>query len=94
MNSTIGDIRAYVIETVGVGGHYNSREPGHWLVDAPHANPLSVYAHGETIGAGDDSDAILSSVICLTENHCRLMAKLLSATGQVGVSISAATRSR
>lgn len=58
MNNTIGDIRAYVIETVGVGGNYNSCEPGHWMVDKPLANSLSVYDHGETIGASDASDAV------------------------------------
>ena len=42
MNSRIGDIRAYVIDSVGVGGNYFSCEPGHWMVDTPLANPMSV----------------------------------------------------
>lgn len=58
VNNTIGDIRAYVIETLGVGGNYNSREQGHWMVDTPLANPLSVYDHIQTIGASDASEAV------------------------------------
>ena len=58
MNSRIGDIRAYVIDSVGVGGNYFSCEPGHWMVDTPLANPMSVYADGARIGAGDASDAV------------------------------------
>jgi hypothetical protein len=36
-------VRSYVIESLGVGGNYTAREPGHWLVDARQANPMSTY---------------------------------------------------
>ena len=29
----IKSIRSYVIQTLGVGGNYASRDPGHWIVD-------------------------------------------------------------
>ncbi len=55
---TIGDIRALTIDTVGVGGDYGSWAPGHWIVDSPHANPLSVYPDGGDLRSGDASRAV------------------------------------
>lgn len=39
----IVDVRCHLINTVGVGGDYLSREPGHWMVDGKVAGPLSHY---------------------------------------------------
>lgn len=55
---TVGDVRAFTIDTVGVGGNYGSRAPGHWIVDSPHANPLSVYPDAGDLRAGDASRAV------------------------------------
>jgi L-rhamnonate dehydratase len=39
----IADIRAYVLDQPDMGGDYNRREPGHWLVDDLVATPMSIY---------------------------------------------------
>ena len=48
----IKKVRSYVIETLGVGGNYGSRDPGHWIVDARQANPLSIYPDRPTLRSG------------------------------------------
>ena len=54
-NIKISDIRAFVVETVGVGGDYGSRPGGHWIVDAPQCNPLSIYENHAELRGGDAS---------------------------------------
>ena len=39
----IVDIRAYVLDEPEMGGDYNRREAGHWLVDDLVATPMSIY---------------------------------------------------
>lgn len=39
----IVDVRAYSMSKPGVGGDYHDREQGHWLIDSPISNPMSVY---------------------------------------------------
>lgn len=58
MKHRIGDIRAYLIESVGSGGNYFSREPGHYMVDTPLANPMSIYPNGSQISYGDASTVV------------------------------------
>ncbi len=57
-------VRCYVIETLGVGGNYASRAPGHWIVDARQANPMSVYPNRTDLrtGAGDAAAGILLEI--------------------------------
>jgi len=59
-------VRSYVIETLGVGGNYTAREPGHWMVDARQANPMSVYPNRIDLrtGAGDAAAGILLEIEC------------------------------
>ncbi len=45
-------VRSYVIETLGVGGNYASRAPGHWIVDARQAGPLSIYPERTSLREG------------------------------------------
>ena len=40
----ISDVRAYVIDSKGVGGDYHDRADGHWLVDGTISTPMSLYA--------------------------------------------------
>lgn len=40
----ISDVRAYVIDSKGVGGDYHDRADGHWLVDGAISTPMSLYA--------------------------------------------------
>jgi len=60
----IADVRAFVIETTGMGGDYFSREPGHWMVDGCAAGPLSIYPERGSlrIGAGPYLGGILVEV--------------------------------
>ena len=57
-------VRSYVIESLGVGGNYTAREPGHWLVDARQANPMSTYPDRIDLrtGAGDAAAGILLEI--------------------------------
>lgn len=57
-------VRSYVIETLGVGGNYASRRPGHWIVDARQANPMSVYPNRTDLrtGAGEAAAGILLEI--------------------------------
>lgn len=41
--ATISDLRAYVIEPGEAGADYHNQGGGHWIVDTPIANPMSVY---------------------------------------------------
>ncbi|HVG37677.1 MAG TPA: L-rhamnonate dehydratase [Pyrinomonadaceae bacterium] len=41
--ATIRDLRAYVIDPSESGADYHNQEKGHWIVDTPIANPMSVY---------------------------------------------------
>lgn len=52
----IADVRVHLIETVGVGGNYASREPGHWMVDERQANALSIYPERQDLRSGSGSD--------------------------------------
>jgi len=60
----IADVRAWVIATRGVGGNYTDREPGHWIVDQPQSNPMSVYpARGDLrSGGGDAAGGVLVEI--------------------------------
>ena len=40
--ATISEIRAYVIH--GGGADYHDQPGGHWIIDTPIANPMSIYA--------------------------------------------------
>ena len=39
----ITDLRAYVISPGEAGADYHNQGQGHWIVDTPIANPMSVY---------------------------------------------------
>src|SRR2546430_3476924 len=39
----IREVRACVIEPGEAGADYHNQEQGHWIVDSPIANPMSVY---------------------------------------------------
>lgn len=41
--ATIRELRAYVIEPGTAGADYHHQPQGHWLIDTPIANPMSVY---------------------------------------------------
>ncbi|MSP83214.1 MAG: L-rhamnonate dehydratase [Alphaproteobacteria bacterium] len=60
----IAEVRAYVIETPGVGGNYAARAPGHWIVDARQANPMSIYPNRTDLrtGGGDAAAGILVEI--------------------------------
>ena len=72
-NIKISDIRAFVVETVGVGGDYGSRPGGHWIVDAPQCNPLSIYENHAELRGGDASSAVGS-----------ILVEIESSTGRIG----------
>ena len=48
---TVKEVRAYVIgdkkleETSGGGADCHAQSHGHWIVDTPIANPMSIYEH-------------------------------------------------
>src|SRR5262245_47459097 len=60
----IAAVRSYVIESLGVGGNYTAREPGHWLVDARQANPMSTYPDRIDLrtGTGDAAARVLVEI--------------------------------
>ncbi len=60
----IAAVRSYVIESLGAGGNYTAREPGHWLVDARQANPMSTYPDRTDLrtGTGDAAAGILLEI--------------------------------
>jgi L-rhamnonate dehydratase len=39
----IREVRAYVIEPGEAGADYHNQQRGHWIIDSPIANPMSVY---------------------------------------------------
>jgi L-rhamnonate dehydratase len=39
----IRDLRAYIIESNESGADYHNQQSGHWIIDTPIANPMSVY---------------------------------------------------
>src|SRR6058998_2615414 len=39
----IREVRAYIIEPGAAGADYHNQGKGHWIVDTPIANPMSVY---------------------------------------------------
>ena len=39
----IREVRAYVIEPGEAGADYHNQDRGHWIIDTPIANPMSVY---------------------------------------------------
>lgn len=41
--ATVEHLRAYVIDPGESGADYHNQEKGHWIVDTPIANPMSVY---------------------------------------------------
>ncbi|MGI8566920.1 MAG: L-rhamnonate dehydratase [Pyrinomonadaceae bacterium] len=41
--SKIREVRAYVIEPGEAGADYHNQDRGHWIIDTPIANPMSVY---------------------------------------------------
>jgi len=51
----IKSIRSSIIQTLGVGGNYASREPGHWIVDARQASPMAHYPERTTLRSGTAS---------------------------------------
>ncbi|MDQ3687965.1 MAG: L-rhamnonate dehydratase [Acidobacteriota bacterium] len=42
-NAKIHQVRAYVIEPSESGADYHNQDRGHWIIDTPIANPMSVY---------------------------------------------------
>lgn len=51
----IGSIRSYVVQTLGVGSNYASRDPERWIVDKSQANPLSRHPERTTLRTGTAS---------------------------------------
>jgi L-alanine-DL-glutamate epimerase-like enolase superfamily enzyme len=51
----IKSIRSSIIQTLGVGGNYASREPGHWIVDGRQASPMAHYPERTTLRSGTAS---------------------------------------
>jgi L-alanine-DL-glutamate epimerase-like enolase superfamily enzyme len=45
-------VRTYLIETLGAGGNYTSREPGHWMVNERQVNPMSIHPDRPNLRAG------------------------------------------
>ncbi|HEU4388450.1 MAG TPA: L-rhamnonate dehydratase [Blastocatellia bacterium] len=41
--ATIREVRAYVTAPAETGADYHNRPSGHWIIDLPVANPMSVY---------------------------------------------------
>lgn len=39
----IREVRAYVVEPGEAGADYHNQQGGHWIIDTPIANPMSVY---------------------------------------------------
>ncbi len=62
-NIKISDIRAFVVETVGVGGDYGSRLGGPWIVDAPPCHTLSCSENHAELGGGDASSVVGSILV-------------------------------
>ena len=54
----IKDVRSYLIKTLGSGGNYTSQPSGHWMVDDPQANPLSIYPDHVNLRAGTGDQAM------------------------------------
>ena len=50
-------VRSYLIRTPGSGGNYTSQPSGHWMVDDPQANPLSVYPDRMNLRTGTGDEA-------------------------------------
>ncbi|MBA2647065.1 MAG: L-rhamnonate dehydratase [Pyrinomonadaceae bacterium] len=42
-NIKIREVRAYIIEPGEAGADYHNQDRGHWIIDTPIANPMSVY---------------------------------------------------
>lgn len=72
----ITDVRAYVIESSG-GADYHDQEGGHWIIDTPIANPMSIYEDYKQSRVSWGINA-LGSVIVEVESD----------SGEVGVGIS------
>jgi L-alanine-DL-glutamate epimerase-like enolase superfamily enzyme len=51
----IKDVRAHLIETLGMGGNYTSQSPGHWMTDERQANPLAFYPERTNLRSGTAS---------------------------------------
>src|SRR5947208_4993605 len=41
--AVIREVRAYVIAPAAMGADYHNQPGGHWIIDLPIANPMSVY---------------------------------------------------
>lgn len=73
--ATIADVRAYIIDAGGAD--YHDQDRGHWIIDTPIANPMSVYADYKSSRVSWGINA-LGSVIVEVELD----------NGQTGVGIS------
>ena len=74
--SRIADVRAYIVDESG-GSDYHDQEDGHWIIDTPIANPMSIYADYKQSRASWGINAFGSVVV-----------EVESDDGQVGVGIS------
>ena len=60
--SRISDVRAYVIDSGG-GADYHDQSQGHWIIDSPIANPMSVYEEYKTLRTSWGINALGSVVV-------------------------------
>lgn len=74
--SRIADVRAYIVDESG-GSDYHDQEGGHWIIDTPIANPMSIYADYKHSRASWGINAFGSVVV-----------EVESDDGEVGVGIS------
>ena len=74
--SRIADVRAYIVDDSG-GSDYHDQQRGHWIIDTPIANPMSVYADYKESRASWGINAFGSVVV-----------EVESDDGRVGVGIS------
>src|SRR5581483_2933114 len=42
-NTKIKEVRAFIIDPGEAGADYHNQGKGHWIVDRPIANPMSIY---------------------------------------------------
>ena len=74
--SRIADVRAYIVDESG-GSDYHDQQDGHWIIDTPIANPMSIYADYKESRASWGINAFGSVIVEVEADD-----------GQVGVGIS------
>lgn len=47
-SATIREVRAFVLDSGEAGADYHNQAKGHWLIDTPIANPMSIYERYKT----------------------------------------------